>query len=95
MGFANMARKILRDMDAGKDTSLRQATQERGALQQSEARSHDRPYLDSDGSLVIPFGSDRRYHWWLGSHCVFTNAMGSGQSIEETMKEITDGTGRS
>lgn len=57
-----------------------------------------RPYLDSDGSLVIPFGSDPRYHWWLGSHCArptpcvgAPNAMGNGQSVAETMKEITGG----
>lgn len=60
-----------------------------------------RPYLDSEGDLVIPFGSDPRYHWWLGSHCVrptlcvgAPNAMGSGQSVEETMKEITGGNER-
>lgn len=39
-----------------------------------------RPYLEPDGGLVIPFGSDPRYHWWAG-----------GQSVAETMKEITDG----
>lgn len=37
----------------------------------------DRPFIDSDGGLVIPFGSDSRYHWWDG-----------GQSVEETLKEI-------
>lgn len=35
------------------------------------------PYLDYSGTLVIPFSSDRRYHWWNG-----------GQSIAETLKEI-------
>lgn len=24
------------------------------------------PYLDLDGSVVIPFGCDSRYHWWKG-----------------------------
>lgn len=37
----------------------------------------DRPFIDSDGGLVIPFDSDKRYHWWSG-----------GQSVEETLKEI-------
>lgn len=37
----------------------------------------DRPFIDTDGGLVIPFGSDRRFHWWAG-----------GQSAEETFKEI-------
>ncbi len=37
----------------------------------------DKPYIDSDGGLVIPFDCDRRYHWWAG-----------GQSVEETLKEI-------
>lgn len=52
------------------------------------------PYLDESGDKVIPFDSDPRYHWWLGSHCVFTSAMGSGQSIEETIKEISKGNER-
>lgn len=37
-----------------------------------------RPYLDESGDLVIPFGSDSKYHWWTAG----------GQSVEETMKEI-------
>ena len=37
----------------------------------------DRPFIDSDGGLVLPFESDKRYHWWSG-----------GQSVEETLKEI-------
>jgi len=36
------------------------------------------PYLDQSGDLVIPFGSDTCYHWWIAG----------GQSIEETIKEI-------
>ncbi len=35
------------------------------------------PYLESDGGLVIPFGSDKHYHWWAG-----------GQSITETIEEL-------
>lgn len=35
------------------------------------------PYLDRDGALVIPFGSDPRFHWWNG-----------GQLPSETEKEI-------
>lgn len=37
-----------------------------------------KPYLEPDGGLVIPFNSDRRYHWW-----------GGGQSITKTKREIT------
>lgn len=59
------------------------------------APSKPLPYLDEGGDIVIPFDSDPKYHWWLGSHCAFTNAMGSGQSIEETINEITDGKERS
>lgn len=33
--------------------------------------------LDLDGSLVIPFGTDPRFHYWAG-----------GQSIAETEKEM-------
>jgi len=55
------------------------------------AQPMPRPYMDASGDLVIPFSSDPKYHWWLGSHCAFTNAMGSGQSIAETIREITEG----
>ncbi len=37
----------------------------------------DKPYIDIDGGLVIPFASDSKYHWWAG-----------GQSVEDTLKEI-------
>ena len=41
-------------------------------------KAHElRPYFASDGSLVIPFGSDPRYHYWRG-----------GQSVAETEKEV-------
>ena len=36
----------------------------------------DRPYFDERGALIIPFGSDPRYHWWKG-----------GQSDIETLRE--------
>lgn len=36
------------------------------------------PYIDLDGSLVIPFGCDPTYQWWNG-----------GQSINETVEEVT------
>lgn len=35
------------------------------------------PFLDADGSLVIPFGSDPRFHYWRG-----------GQSISQTEAEL-------
>ncbi len=38
----------------------------------------DKPYVDSDGGLVIPFECDKKYHWWAG-----------GQGVEDTLKEIT------
>ncbi|MEK7679793.1 MAG: hypothetical protein AAB356_06350 [Deltaproteobacteria bacterium] len=37
----------------------------------------DKPFLDSDGGLVIPFECDKKYHWWAG-----------GQSVKDTLKEI-------
>jgi len=36
-----------------------------------------RPYLNAKGELIIPFTSDRRYHWWNG-----------GQSIQQTLREL-------
>lgn len=37
-----------------------------------------RPYFHRGADLVIPFNSPKRYHWWAG-----------GQSVKETMEEIT------
>lgn len=36
------------------------------------------PFFEADGSLVIPFGCDGRFHWWAG-----------GQSINDTENEVT------
>lgn len=36
-----------------------------------------KPYLTADGTLVIPFDSDPKYHWWKG-----------GQSVKDTLAEI-------
>lgn len=38
------------------------------------------PFLTADGTLVIPFDSPERFHWWKG-----------GQSIAETRKELEEG----
>jgi len=35
------------------------------------------PYFMADGTLVIPFDSPERYHWWRG-----------GQSVSATMQEV-------
>lgn len=43
----------------------------------SENISLPLPFFEADGSLVIPFGSESRYHWWKG-----------GQSVKETIEEV-------
>lgn len=58
--------------------SLRTAT----SLPESETgvpsiRIEKLPYLLGDGTLVIPFNSPERYHWWKG-----------GQSIRRTLEEL-------
>ena len=40
----------------------------------SVPKTNQLPYLLSDGTLVIPFNSPERYHWWTG-----------GQSIRRTL----------
>jgi hypothetical protein len=35
------------------------------------------PYLTPGGTLVIPFDSDPKYHWWK-----------AGQSVEQTRAEV-------
>jgi len=37
----------------------------------------EKPYLKSDGTLVIPSHSDPKYQWWAG-----------GQSIADTLNEL-------
>lgn len=37
----------------------------------------DRPYLNNSGSIIIPFSSDPKYHYWKG-----------GQHLTETMVEL-------
>lgn len=39
--------------------------------------SNNKPHIDRHGTLVIPFSSDPKYHWW-----------NKGQSILETLKEL-------
>ncbi len=51
---------------------------ERKAEALEHLRTHGlKPYFDLDGSLVIPFTSDPRFHYWNG-----------GQSIEKTEEEV-------
>jgi len=40
-------------------------------------RTRTYPWLDRSGSVVIPFASDKKYHWWRG-----------GQSAVETQKNL-------
>jgi hypothetical protein len=35
------------------------------------------PYFDNNGSIIIPFNSDQKYHFWNG-----------GQSLSETLMEL-------
>jgi hypothetical protein len=37
-----------------------------------------RPYLNPDGTLVIPIGSDPKYHWWKQG----------GQPVRKTVAEL-------
>ena len=45
----------------------------------SSQTSEQLPYLLADGTLVIPFDSPERYHWWK-----------SGQSVSQTRREILE-----
>jgi hypothetical protein len=39
---------------------------------------HQIPYIDTTGTLVIPFESDPKYHWWAG-----------GQTIAATLTDLS------
>ena len=42
-----------------------------------DIRAANQPHINERGVLVIPFESERKYHWWAG-----------GQSIIETLQEL-------
>ncbi len=37
----------------------------------------DKPYIDANGTIVIPFKIDRKYHFWNG-----------GQPLSDTLLEL-------
>ena len=47
-------------------------------MQQTTKSERLIPYINERGELIIPLGSDPKYHWWTEE----------GQSIEETLKEL-------
>lgn len=55
------------------------STEDRHIPENEPSAPRPRPYLDEDGDPVIPFDSDPKYHWWA-----------NGQSVEETIREITE-----
>jgi hypothetical protein len=61
-----------------------------GDIEQSEKNDADpviskpayrEPYFTADGTLVIPFDSDPKYHWWK-----------DGQSVKQTREELLNRT---
>jgi hypothetical protein len=60
----------------GTATALPEQELGTGVLSVQAAETGRMPYLLSDGTLVIPFGSPERFHWWRG-----------GQSVAVTTKE--------
>jgi len=53
---------------------------EKGVLSVLSPRSGPMPYFTPGGTLVIPFDSPERFHWWKG-----------GQSVAETLAEVRAG----
>lgn len=58
--------------------------------QRDNGRPLRKPYLAADGTLVIPFDSDPKYHWWKGGQSValtraevvgWIEAKGTGQTV--------------
>jgi hypothetical protein len=47
------------------------------AKETASGKSLPLPYLTPSGTLVIPFDSDPKYHWWK-----------TGQSVEQTRAEV-------
>lgn len=43
------------------------------------AEDKPKPYLDTGGDPIVPFGSDPKYHWWKG-----------GQTLEQTIEELKE-----
>jgi len=53
------------------------------AKAETDVRGVRMPHLTSDGTLVIPFESPERFHWWKG-----------GQSVAETQTEVESWQGK-
>jgi hypothetical protein len=52
------------------------------------------PHLTSGGTLVIPFNSPERYHWWKGGQSVLeTIAELKGEKLEREMRKENYGNG--
>ena len=62
---------LIKELKANKDKAIEELR--RGRVVDTQPV----PYIDATGTLVIPFDSDPKYHWWRG-----------GQSITETLKEL-------
>lgn len=67
----------IRELQAGEVITLSEDMAFR-LIESGKVNPLPKPYFDLDVDLVIPFGSDRRYHWWIG-----------GQSVKETIEEVT------
>jgi hypothetical protein len=63
------------------ETGVPSVPEEKGDRDGRDGRDADKrlPYLLADGTLVIPFDSPERYHWWKG-----------GQSIRQTVGELKE-----
>lgn len=68
MSFANKARKIIAEMKKDDGYELNEL---------NEKSPSPLPFFEADGSLVLPFNSDPRFHYWNG-----------GQGIAETEREV-------
>lgn len=66
----------IRELQAGEVIDLPEVMALR-LIEGGKVKSLPMPSLETDGSLVIPFGSNSRYHWWKG-----------GQSVKDTIEEV-------
>ena len=53
--------------------------EKRDGRDEGDADGRRLPFLMSDGTLVIPFNSPERYHWWRG-----------GQGVRQTVSELQE-----
>jgi hypothetical protein len=51
-----------------------------------------RPHINARGELIVPFESDRRFHWWAGGQTIRATLLELGASGDVLARYVDDST---